>query len=60
MQQTPEQWQYVFIIAAAGSFIGGIIYVLFTRTEVQSWNNILKRNSHITENNSTEGSRFKS
>lgn len=33
-----EQWRLVFLIAAANSIAGGIIYVIFGTSKEQPWN----------------------
>ncbi|XP_050549192.1 vesicular glutamate transporter 3-like isoform X3 [Daktulosphaira vitifoliae] len=38
-QRTIEQWQQVFMLSAAFCWITGLIYVLFGKSEMQSWNN---------------------
>lgn len=38
LQQTVEQWRLVFIIAAANSIVGCIIYILVGSSEEQPWN----------------------
>ena len=37
-QQTLEQWQYVFFITAGMLIISGLIYVFFSDSTLQSWN----------------------
>lgn len=38
-QQTVQQWQYVFLIAAGILLFSGTTYVLFADSRLQSWNN---------------------
>lgn len=37
-QQTSEQWKWVFLISAAMLGVCGLIYVLFSKAELQPWN----------------------
>ncbi|XP_058459234.1 sialin [Malaya genurostris] len=36
--QTVQQWQYVFLISASMLIAGGIMYILFADSTLQSWN----------------------
>lgn len=38
------QWRLVFLIAAANSITGGIIYILFGTSTAQPWNQYVKLN----------------
>lgn len=50
-QQTIEQWKYVFFISA-GMLIGsGILYVLFSDSTEQHWNNIKEEDNGDKELN---------
>lgn len=42
--QTVGQWRLVFLIAAANSIVGGIIYILFGTSKEQPWNQYAKLN----------------
>ncbi|XP_018572111.1 sialin [Anoplophora glabripennis] len=42
--QTVQQWQKVFWIAAVFLFTSGILYTIFSRSELQSWNSPEKQN----------------
>lgn len=48
-QQTVEQWRLVFLIAAANSIVGGIIYMIFGTSEEQPWNQYAKLNTKEQE-----------
>ncbi|XP_037044095.1 sialin-like isoform X2 [Bradysia coprophila] len=37
-QQTREQWKYVFLITAGMSILSGLVFVLFSSSDEQSWN----------------------
>lgn len=39
-----EQWRLVFLIAAANSIAGGIIYIFFGTSKEQPWNQYVKLN----------------
>lgn len=45
IQQTPQQWQYVFLITAAMLIACGLIYLLFTVAELQPWNSPMASNN---------------
>ncbi|EFN73550.1 Vesicular glutamate transporter 1 [Camponotus floridanus] len=47
--QTMEQWRLVFLIAAANSIVGGIIYIIFGTSKEQPWNQYVKVNSKEQE-----------
>lgn len=47
--QTMEQWRLVFLIAAANSIAGGIIYIIFGTSKEQPWNQYVKVNSKEQE-----------
>lgn len=38
LQQTIQQWKYAFLIGAAWLIGCGIVYVLFTNSNLQHWN----------------------
>jgi hypothetical protein len=38
LQQTVGQWQLVFIIATIMLLVTGILYLLFSSSEIQEWN----------------------
>lgn len=40
-----EQWRLVFLIAAANSIVGGIIYMMFGTSKKQPWNQYAKLNT---------------
>lgn len=44
-----EQWRLVFLIAAANSIAGGIIYIIFGTSKEQPWNQYVKLNSKEQE-----------
>lgn len=44
-----EQWRLVFLIAAANSIAGGIIYIIFGTSKEQPWNQYVKVNSKEQE-----------
>lgn len=44
-----EQWRLVFLIAAANSIVGGIIYIIFGTSKEQPWNQYVKLNSKEQE-----------
>lgn len=44
-----EQWRLVFLIAAANSIVGGIIYIFFGTSKEQPWNQYVKLNSKERE-----------
>lgn len=35
----PIQWRYVFFISAGIYFVGNLVFLIFSKTDVQSWNN---------------------
>ncbi|XP_065369042.1 putative inorganic phosphate cotransporter [Calliphora vicina] len=37
-EKDPDQWRIIFFIAAGLYFIGNLCFILFGKTEVQSWN----------------------
>ncbi|XP_037044101.1 sialin-like isoform X2 [Bradysia coprophila] len=41
-QQTSEQWKYVFLLTAGMSILSGLVFVLFSSSEEQSWNKSTK------------------
>lgn len=43
------QWRLVFLIAAANSIVGGIIYIIFGTSKEQPWNQYVKLNSKERE-----------
>lgn len=34
----PAEWRYVFFISAGVYFFGNLMFILFSKTEIQSWN----------------------
>ncbi|KAI8118081.1 putative inorganic phosphate cotransporter [Lucilia cuprina] len=54
-EKDPDQWRIIFFIAAGFYFIGNLCFILFGKTEVQSWNDpeneqlMKKRNSTFVE-----------
>lgn len=54
-QKNPDQWRIIFFIAAGFYFIGNLLFVVFGKVEVQSWNDAQpehstkKRNSTFVE-----------
>ncbi|XP_073812051.1 putative inorganic phosphate cotransporter isoform X1 [Musca autumnalis] len=54
-EKNPDQWRIIFFIAAGFYFIGNLLFVLFGKVEVQSWNDAQpqhskdKRNSTFVE-----------
>ena len=38
LQQTVGQWQLVFIISTIKLLVTGILYLLFSSSEIQEWN----------------------
>lgn len=38
MQTNVVEWRIVFFIAAGFYFVGNLLFVIFGKTEVQSWN----------------------
>lgn len=49
MQQTVEQWRLVFLIAAANSLAGCVIFLIFGTSKEQPWNQYDKLNSKEQE-----------
>lgn len=47
--QNVGQWRLVFLIAAANSIVGGIIYIIFGTSKEQPWNQYVKLNSKERE-----------
>lgn len=47
--QTVEQWRLVFLIAAANSIAGSIIYMMFGTSKEQPWNQYVKLNTKERE-----------
>lgn len=39
LQQTIEQWKFVYLISAAVTTSAGIFYVFFADASLQEWNN---------------------
>lgn len=37
-QSDPSQWRYVFFISAGIYFFGNLMFIIFSKTNVQSWN----------------------
>lgn len=39
-QSDPVQWRYVFFISAGIYFIGNLLFIIFSKTDVQPWNDL--------------------
>lgn len=37
-QSNPAQWRYVFFISAGVYFFGNLMFIFFSKTDVQPWN----------------------
>lgn len=37
-QSDPVQWRYVFFISAGIYFFGNLMFIIFSKTDVQPWN----------------------
>ncbi|XP_073848743.1 putative inorganic phosphate cotransporter [Musca autumnalis] len=54
-EKNPDQWRIIFFIAAGFYFIGNLLFVVFGKVEIQSWNDAQpqhskdKRNSTFVE-----------
>lgn len=57
-QQTVQQWQYVFLLAAFMLISTGILYLMFANSELQSWNDTPKcEYTHLETQKSTDTQR---
>lgn len=42
-EKDASQWRYVFFISAGVYFIGNLLFVIFSSTEIQVWNDLEQR-----------------
>lgn len=38
--ENQQEWQIIFLLASGAIFLGGLVFLLFSSTDVQDWNNL--------------------